>query len=70
VPNFTPICATCRPCGAKNLKIGPLSKLNTDRFALRAMLPVTRHCSLYSRLETTPIYGLFQDNLGKPALER
>jgi len=22
VPNFTPIGATCRPCGAKNLKIG------------------------------------------------
>jgi len=21
-PNFTPIGATCRPCGAKNLKIG------------------------------------------------
>jgi len=22
VPNFTPIGAKCRPCGAKNLKIG------------------------------------------------
>jgi len=22
MPNFTPIGATCRPCGAKNLKIG------------------------------------------------
>jgi len=22
LPNFTPIGATCRPCGAKNLKIG------------------------------------------------
>jgi len=22
VPNFTPIGATCRPCGAKKLKIG------------------------------------------------
>jgi len=22
VPNFTPIGATCRPCGQKNLKIG------------------------------------------------
>jgi len=41
VPNFTPISATCRPCGAKNLKNRPLSKLNTGRFALRAMLPVT-----------------------------
>jgi len=40
MPNFTPIGATCRPCGAKNLKIGLLSKLNTGRFALRAMLPV------------------------------
>ena len=28
------------PCGAKNLKIGPLSNLNNRRFALRAMLPV------------------------------
>jgi len=40
MPNFTPIGATYRPCGAKNLKIGLLSKLNTGRFALRAMLPV------------------------------
>jgi len=22
MPNFTPIGATCRPCGAKNVKIG------------------------------------------------
>jgi len=29
MPNFTPIGATCRPCGAKNLKIGLVSKLNT-----------------------------------------
>jgi len=29
VPNLTPIGATCRPYGAKNLKIGYLSKLNT-----------------------------------------
>jgi len=28
MPNFTPIGATCRPCGVKTLKIG-LSKLNT-----------------------------------------
>ena len=28
-PNFTPIGATCRLCGAKNLKIAPLSDLNT-----------------------------------------
>jgi len=40
VPNFTPIGATCRPCGAKNLKIGLLSTLNTGRLALHAMLPV------------------------------
>jgi len=33
--------STCRPCGSKNLKIG-MSKLNTGRFALRAMLPVIR----------------------------
>jgi len=39
VPKFTPIGATCRPCGAKNLKIA-LSKLNNRRFALRTMLPV------------------------------
>jgi len=44
MPNFTPIGATCRPCGAK--KPGekpqnrPLSKLDTGRLALRAMLPV------------------------------
>jgi len=41
IPNFTPIGATCRPYGAKNLQIGFLSKLNTGRLALRAMLPVT-----------------------------
>jgi len=40
MPNFTPIGATCRPCGAKSLKIGLLSNLNNRRFALRAMLPV------------------------------
>jgi len=43
MPNFTPIGATCRPCGAKNLKNQPLSKLNTGRLALRAMLPVKMH---------------------------
>jgi len=45
----------------------PLSKLNTGRFALRAMLPVksTLH-NYYIRFN-----GLFfQDNLGKPAPER
>jgi len=36
---FHPIGATCRPCGAKNLKIGLLSNLNKRRFALLAMLP-------------------------------
>jgi len=36
---FHPIGATCRPCEAKNLKIGLLSKLNTGRLALCAMLP-------------------------------
>ena len=31
-PNFTPIGAACRPCGAKNLKIAPPpTKLNTGR---------------------------------------
>jgi len=40
VPNFTPIGATCRPCGAKKPQNRPLSKLNTGRLALRAMLPV------------------------------
>ena len=39
VPNFTPIGTTCRPCRAKILKIG-LSKLNTGRLALCAMLLV------------------------------
>jgi len=34
--------ATYRPCGAKNLKIGLLSKLNTGGLALGAMLPVTK----------------------------
>jgi len=29
MPNITVIGATCRPCGAKNLKISLLSKLNT-----------------------------------------
>jgi len=38
MPNFTPVGATCRPCGAKNLKIG---LLKYRRVALRAMLPVT-----------------------------
>jgi len=32
MPNFTPIGATRRPCGAKNLKIG-MSKLNTGACA-------------------------------------
>jgi len=30
MPNFTPIGAIIRPCGAKNLKIGLLSNLNTS----------------------------------------
>jgi len=38
LPNFIPIGATCRPCGAKKTENRPLSKLNTGRFALRAML--------------------------------
>jgi len=42
MPNFTPNGATCRPCGAKKTQNRPLSKLNTGRLALRAMLPVTR----------------------------
>jgi len=46
MPNFTPIGATCRPCRAKNLKIGLLSKLNTGRFALRTMLPVIMSLAL------------------------
>jgi len=34
VPNFTPIGATCRPCGAKKLQNRPLSKLPAGlRFA-------------------------------------
>jgi len=45
MPNFTPIGATCRPCGAKKPQNWPLSKLNTGRFALRAMLPVTNALS-------------------------
>jgi len=46
MPNFTPIGATCRPCGAKNIN-WPLSKRNTGRFALRAMLPVIKQwCGL------------------------
>jgi len=51
MPNFTPIGATCRPCGAKNLKIGLLSKLNTGRFALRAMLPVIMSLALWGRVQ-------------------
>jgi len=39
-PNFTTIGATCRPCGAKKPQNRSLSKLNTGRLALRAMLPV------------------------------
>jgi len=39
----TPIGATRRRCGAKNLKIGLLSKLNTGRLALRAMLLVNNN---------------------------
>jgi len=42
LPNFTPIGATCRPCGAKKPQNRPLSKLNTGRLALGAMLPVTK----------------------------
>jgi len=40
MPNFTPIGATCRPCGGEKPQNRPLSKLNTGRYALRAMLPV------------------------------
>ena len=39
VPDFTPIGATC-PLRGENPQNRPLSKLNTGRFALRAMLPV------------------------------
>jgi len=42
MPNFTPIGAACRPCGAKNFKIG----FKYRRVALRAVLPVmiiTKH---------------------------
>jgi len=38
--NTLPFLSFPFPCGAKNLKIGPLSNLNNRRFALRAMLPV------------------------------
>jgi len=46
MPIFTPIGATCRPCGAQKPQNRPLSKPNTGRFALRAMLPVKiiLHC--------------------------
>jgi len=40
MPNFTPIGATCCPCGVKKTQNRPLSNLNNWRFALRAMLPV------------------------------
>jgi len=40
---FHPHRCNVSPCGAKNLKIGLLSKLNTGKFALRAMLPVTKY---------------------------
>jgi len=40
--NFTPIGATCRPCGAKKPQNRPLSNLNKRRFALRSMLPVNK----------------------------
>ena len=57
VPNFTPIGATCRPCGAKNLKIGLLSKLNTRRLALRAMLPVKNKPGLVVSYDIRPGNG-------------
>jgi len=34
MPNFTPIGATCRPCGAKKTQNRPLSKLNTGGCAV------------------------------------
>ena len=41
-PNFTPIGATCNvsPLRGEKPQNRPLSKLNTGRFALRAMMPV------------------------------
>jgi len=47
MPNFTPIGATCRPCGAKKLENRPLSKLNNRRFVLHAMLPVEKHINVH-----------------------
>jgi len=41
VPNVTTIGATCRPCGAKNLKIGLWVNIYR-RLALRAMLPLKK----------------------------
>jgi len=44
MPNFTPIGATWRGEKPQNR---PLSKLNTGRFALHAMLPVTKVKTLF-----------------------
>jgi len=41
LPNFTLISAMCHPCGEKR-KNQPMSKNNTDRGALRAVLPVIK----------------------------
>ena len=46
VPNFTPIGATCRPCGTKkNSKSA--SEYKCRLVALRAMLPVTNLVNIF-----------------------
>jgi len=45
VPNFTPHRCNVSPLWGEKPQNRPLSKLNTGRFALRAMLPVKMCCT-------------------------
>jgi len=55
LPNFTLIGATCRPCGAKNPKIGAWVKTIPAEAAIRAD-PAGKNCSLYACYRQHAVY--------------
>ena len=67
LPNFTLIGATCRPCGAKNPKIGPWVKTIPEELPFEQILPVkTSQFTLSHRRASFDFHQVLHDDRGPP----
>jgi len=57
MPNITLIGASCRPCGTKNLKITPLTELNTGAIALHSAGGNRRYLNQHFWVRPKPVFG-------------